>query len=420
MTVSLLPSNAGLFEKAIEAVSAEAIDALSPDGLRAYWDPDTIPIEHIDILAHALSVDLWNDNWPDWKKRSVVRNWVRLEFAKGTLAGYGGFIRVEDGRLKQYVLPPGGYFAGPDLTKDEWDAYVDRHPRVRVTFATRNGEWVAPLDHFAGEAVADEDHVGPDDGRSLRGRLAFYRENRHGEDQPLQVLRTSQTTLTKQASIFEQIVLPADDPLAIYVGDAFSDNEFANADEITLRAYNYELRRDYQHTVSKLWLDTVAVGLQLRDTRHRRESEIGEAGEGIHASDALAGHDFVTPDDAALLLADVFYLHNPEIAAPITEGGSFAGHDRVGVARFQAEFMIEAPHEAFADECAADVTFQEEVFAMPNDVEHLERIHTAITAARAKRDRILTTFQTTRERKVADGYPLDGSARLGERIPNAL
>jgi phage tail P2-like protein len=80
---NLLPPNSSALSQAFDAISAERIDAI-PVPLRDLWNPWICPIELLPWLAWALSVDEWEESWPEQVKRQVVANSIRVHFHKGT------------------------------------------------------------------------------------------------------------------------------------------------------------------------------------------------------------------------------------------------------------------------------------------------------------------------------------------------
>lgn len=80
---SLLPPNATALERALEAPVGAAIGAL-PVPLRYLWKPEAIPSAVLPWLAWALSVDEWNDAWPETIKRAIIAKSIELHRIKGT------------------------------------------------------------------------------------------------------------------------------------------------------------------------------------------------------------------------------------------------------------------------------------------------------------------------------------------------
>jgi len=100
---SLLPPSAPPALRHAEA-SAARLAELDAGALRRLWDPDACPAALLPWLAWALSVDEWDPDWADDRKRAVIRGAYAVHRVKGTLAairqalidaGYGDATVVE-------------------------------------------------------------------------------------------------------------------------------------------------------------------------------------------------------------------------------------------------------------------------------------------------------------------------------------
>ena len=85
MVDTILPPNASVLERDIEEVGGkvriEAIDL--PVG--KLWNPQAIPAKVLPYLAWALSVDTWDNEWPEIIKRQVIAASVEVHRKKGTV-----------------------------------------------------------------------------------------------------------------------------------------------------------------------------------------------------------------------------------------------------------------------------------------------------------------------------------------------
>ncbi|MCX4025164.1 phage tail protein I [Spartinivicinus marinus] len=80
--MSLLPSNASPLEEGL-ADSTRRISDI-PAYPNHVWNPDTCPANCLPWLAWALSVDVWNPDWPEYVKRQTIANSVAVHRIKGT------------------------------------------------------------------------------------------------------------------------------------------------------------------------------------------------------------------------------------------------------------------------------------------------------------------------------------------------
>ncbi len=419
---SILPwSNSTPWEKSVEQASGERWSELDIDIIRRAKRPWECPPHLLNFLAYELSVDIWNEDWPELKKRAVIASALADHRLKGTLAGTRRYLEIADAELKQAVTPPQFFVVSPGMTKDEWDEYLSKHPKVRIPLAETTMEWQPPAGFVLGHAALDNDAFGVDLGRWLRGRKA-YLVAADGEQTPLQLAQIETETETRIAVEHYQIVTPGRGVSYPALGEFTLGYSVLNGWDIPTRWYSFSLDREYVHETSELAITTVPVGFSPRDTRYVRESETGDA------SIYLAlGHDAL--DNSCLgrdgrggeLLADVIRLHDPEVAVPISQSLAFLGHSRIGMQHHTAEMLVDIRQTlplGAAFVIGSSLLGSDPV--VPQDTARRDFLLDAVAASKRGSDRIYVSFETTRERTLTEGIPLDSSIRLGEPMPNTL
>jgi len=90
---TILPPNRTDIEEALELAAArlDALEVPIPD----LWSAERCPVEHLRALAWSVSVDLWDDAWPESWKRAAIAAAVQVHRQKGTL----GAVRRALGQL---------------------------------------------------------------------------------------------------------------------------------------------------------------------------------------------------------------------------------------------------------------------------------------------------------------------------------
>jgi phage tail P2-like protein len=81
--LSLLPSNSTQLERELAALTAR-IDAIDPAVISTLWDAWRCPSALLPWLAWGLSVDIWDDAWPEITKRQVCADAPAYHRIKGT------------------------------------------------------------------------------------------------------------------------------------------------------------------------------------------------------------------------------------------------------------------------------------------------------------------------------------------------
>lgn len=408
---SLLPSNATPLERAVEQVTSRIGDV--PVELRNLRAPVVAPDDFVPWLAWGVSTDLWKRDWDMLKKRSVAAAWYELHRHKGTLHAARQHVSIMGGELIDHRVPPDGFFAAPDLSKEEHDNYIRRHPTVRVYLGGEIGNWNIADGYIADESFAGDSAPWVDDGPFLWGRKAVL--VRDGEEAPLK-LATLTTEVTEiEGTVFEQVKVPGTGMGYSFAGEFVADDSFANALDDPPRVYTYALSRSYQHARSALELTRVPVGFTPRDVRFERESLPGsDPAPSICAGD-FAGEGFVGVDDGRFRLADVLRLVDFSIPSPVVNSGSFAGHSRVSFPAHTAMLQIDWTDTLETGTAfIAGESFADSGPATPEDTERRRDLLDAAAASKRLSDKVLVTFQTRRNRTIADGIPLDRPTRLDQ------
>lgn len=80
----LLPANATALERELTRQGAR-LSLLDPSAISALWDAAQCPAELLPHLAWALSVDAWDDEWPEATKRLAIAMSPEQHRLKGTL-----------------------------------------------------------------------------------------------------------------------------------------------------------------------------------------------------------------------------------------------------------------------------------------------------------------------------------------------
>ena len=417
--ITLLPGNRTPWETAQSLTSAER-HPLDVGILAAMWDPWRCLASRLPSLAADLSVDLWDESWSEEKKRSVIAASPVLHRLKGTQEGIRRHMAIMDATLIEALAPPQRFYATRDLTKDEWEGWLDRLPQIRVYFGSDFGN----ADHgfFAGDGAAGVDFAQPDEGPALYGRRATLRRN--GVETSIRMIDRYTNIEIKPAVDIEVFRIPGEAPDAFFAQSgedavSFAGHSFAGAEKIKPVVYTVRFDRTYVDRQTTIRPSVIDPGFDPIDVFSVRQSTIGDASLEFHAGDQ-AGHHYAGPNRAPWMLHDRLYLNDSDVLAPVTEALSFAGVSRVGMRPFTAEILGRAPAPLPEDAWPAGVGVASISFAFTPDLSGIYRAMDAVEVSKAHRDSIAITFAETRARRITDGIPLDGSFSFGDRVANHL
>lgn len=96
------------------------------------WNPFECPTEWLPWLAETMSVDFWNEDWPERKKRNVIANQINLEKKKGTIYALREYADLAGASIDKIIRPPQRVFSGASQTPEERERWLSGLPQVRV------------------------------------------------------------------------------------------------------------------------------------------------------------------------------------------------------------------------------------------------------------------------------------------------
>jgi len=268
-----------------------------------------------------------------------------------------------------------------------------------------------------------------------------------GKDIPLQIYSFTKEINSEVSIDYERVCIPGIAGPAYLQGDFVNDDQFVCAETLVPKLVTIRIDGSYDHEQSALHLDTVVPGMEPIDVRYTRDSDIGwgnsfffvgdwsDSRNTLPQDDPHPGHPIeivppIIPEhpiaypesglptqpppiptqpipivyyadagyDAARLLADRVFLHDPEIMGVITGGISYVGVDYVSWPAYTADLMIDLHMNDdwwswFADE---GVTNDDNYFASTVDMADFDRACRAVVVSQALRDRVRTAFDPTR------------------------
>ncbi len=130
---SLLPPTSTALERALEQATAR-ISGIDVDLPRRLWDPWTCPADMLPWLAWGLSMDSWDNRWPEAVRRQRVASAIAIQRRKGTA---------------QSVFDVVDSFGGALVLKEWWQYDPPAQPHsFTITLTVGNGLGPLPADYI--------------------------------------------------------------------------------------------------------------------------------------------------------------------------------------------------------------------------------------------------------------------------------
>lgn len=410
-------------EKALVDVGGGRLILLPAERVRDMWDAWAISAENLPVLAWAMQAQLWDDDWADHTKREWVAAQWEYQALRGTEAGVALALKIM-GRdftggydLRDLLVAPQGFFAAPDIPREEWDEWIRQMPELRIQLARKTG--LADGEFYVLDGFAGDNHAGRDDGPLLYGRRVILRWPGR-PDVDLGML----DVVRDETGEWERISLPGLAGAAFIAGvDVATDERFVDGDEVAPSFYSFQLDPSYDHTSSLLHLSTIGPGLRPLGVEFERVSDAGWGDHFWFVNDIVDEYFADNGRDAAALLADRIFLHDPNVASPMTAGISFAGVDRVDWPPYNAELLIDLITREPGPAWIANETAAEESFAIPDDWSDFNRAMRALKgpgAATSLRDKIMADFDVMHPLRFGEPILVNPDTRFGDHRPSWL
>lgn len=389
--LSLLPTTATPWMRAVEQTSGERWADIDVDVIRRYKDAATCPAHLLNFLAHENSVDVWDDDWAEGVKRSVIASAPKDHRQKGTKAGLTRYINLAGGEALRWWLPPGTAYASAARTPEQRAAWLKNFPELRIY--PQRAQAVRPRSFFAGSGYAGV-ASGPA-GRALLPSTALGRAGRQaylvqdGVETPLAVTVVTTMFERRVAVVEERIHLPAIRLRSLVAGIPGRAKRFAGGKRlpsVVAIAHNQDYdaikvarRRDI---VSPSYTPIDATPVKTFGRAFLPKSKFYA---GVSA--ASTGR-FVIPSTAFLRVYETTWLYTPGSAQPKPiRNVLYAGRSRLGHADYTAEIKVRIRAARKSRSFFAG-WFAGSSFAYPASKFRTNKVLQSVSSAKAMRDQI--------------------------------
>lgn len=395
-----LPANSTKFETSLSESLARIQDVPVP--IDTLWSWDKCPLSHLPWLAWALSVDFWNQDWPEHKKRLVCKEAFEVHSLKGTLAGVRKYLEYADAVLVDAILPPQEGFLG-DFDEELTDFWRSQLPQIHIRpFVNNDNDYTFYLD----DGFLDDGFIGENDIGQYVGRKAYYVHD--GVETEIEWLTGAGPFAPDGV---ERFAIPTlKDDHTFYLDDGFLDSEFlTDADEIAAEIVG----------LNRAGLgNLLTAGYTVTDAEPEIVPLEYFAGEKeLYLDDGFLDDGHLMGFEIQPEFYEKFYLYIPEKFPPAPpDPYAYLDHTRFGFDEFTAELKVQIndttddPHFFFLDE-----GFLDDGFVGEPDFKDLWQALDAIEMSKSLRDDVFVDTQVKRQVQFGDNVLL-GDLVLGEFI----
>jgi phage tail P2-like protein len=404
----LLPPNASALERVFSA-SAARINAI-PVPIDLLKRPYEVPAAFLPHLAWEVSLDVWFNGWPEWRKRRAVAKSIGLHYLKGTLPGIEGWLDLIGATVRVAHIPPVAAYVSANRTPEQKRRFAEQFPELRIYTKSEIGS--AGADLHADHGFVDFDFATVSTARDRYGRRAYLTDR--GATRSVPMLPVTWAGAEAILAGLDGVVIPGEDDGGFFLGDAAAGLSYATAAKITSRLLAIAADRSYLPVSPQPVLLGGAEPLSLIDVLPERVAVKGTIGPDVlHASAGFVG-DYLGAKDAHLRIFDRYYVFDPDRVerAGGTDGGFFLDHSRLSIPPFHAEFRISYPGTAPEQAFVADDAFLGEACLVPV-LGQMDEVAAVLRTAKALRDDVWFTTRTSRPLEFNDLIAFDGSARFG-------
>jgi hypothetical protein len=341
---TLLPDTRTSFEEAADLTGGRIADL--PIGLRELVQPHAVPAPYLPWLAWGLSVDLWDKDWPEEKKRARTARSLPFHAIKGTQTAIAEALTVMGAEARRFIVPPAKTYLSKALTETERAAYLDRFAQLRIYpfvargVSGRNTRFLSAPDGPGTAFAGPNNPVSITETKYIRTAKLYNR----GAETDLTVRRvTPERVGGFNAISYDEVVLAPKPTAAIHLGDRPKAQAFM-IDDIGVRQRIVRIPRDatYSYRLGREQYTTVLPKGDLIDVRPQQVAEqhpqqatsLFPGGPGQRVSGACL------PETIAWRhLYDRWHIHDPDRVLDERKRSTHLGYTRLGMPPYTSEVL---------------------------------------------------------------------------------
>jgi hypothetical protein len=439
----LLPANATPLERGL-ALTFSRLNAVSAP-IDTLLRAEQCPASLLPWLAWAVSVDLWDESWPEVKQRAIIAESFALHRRKGTVYAIGRYLAYAGAELKRAITPPDKAFAGDSMTAAERSQWLARFPQIRIyAFRDRGRRTYGSFTRGTwrwGKTFLAHGRMFPyrTDAAARLGRRAFLwdKGGHHlatGKETPLRWLERTSISRTGIATRYEQLLVPGTTVKALFLGSMATGNaggqRFPLVSAAGARIVSLAVEMEYATQEDRV-LPRFAVpsGLRPISAFPEKVAERGIARRGVQIFAGATGswldpaigerravkgflRGYLPPTSAGFRLYDRFALHDPARLPVSRRTASHLGAMRLGMPAFHLQLDIAITGRRGTWQAGRFISG----CLTASSQRSLTDARTAIQRSKAARDKVLIATRLHRPLSTRDGARTSSGYRSGSII----
>lgn len=366
----LLPPNATPYERGLARGTRRLIDVPTPiaEAFRPYDTPASV----LPFLAWERSVDIWEDDWSETRKRNVTARAFPLHKRKGTAYAIREYVRYAGGEVTKIVAPPQRVFSGPSLTREEREAWLSKLPQVRTWRVQER--WNAPrVKSFYGSRRNKSFFAG----KFAIASTALQRLKRRAR---WVVSGVETDTRVSDFGSYFRLHLRAPAGLKVFSGKPFARRFFVKSNAwrrlVTIQPQTF-----------LPWRSPVGPSLQAVTSEPERVKVRGTRGKSVFSGQPLGG--FFKKTTATLRIFERYAVNDGSRQLK-RSAHNFMGHGFYGFPAHTAKISVSIPGKLSPLAAGHGFMTRKAKFWMRSDAkERVERVTRAIRSAKRLSDKIL-------------------------------
>ena len=412
---TLLPPNRTAFEEAFDLTGARAgelaVDV--PNLVRPY----EVSSAYLAWLAWGLSVDLWDQTWPEEKNRSLAARALTMHARKGTQAAIAEYIKVMGGEARRFIVPPAKTFLMSGYSASEREAFLARFPQLRVYPYVARGSY--RFAHFTSaafgrpKAFLDASHV-----QDVRTWARYVRTAKlwdRGEETSLTIRAVTAEGVGKfYAANYDEVILAPKPTKAIHLNAPPTARAYLVDDlGVAQRVVRIPREANYTYRLAQETYTTTYPNADLVDVRPQSIAEI-HSGQptALYATKRqfIAGR-FLPPSVAWRYIYERWHIHDPDRIPDVRVRSTHIGQTRLGMPPYHAEVRTRISGKQAPRTAGLFV----HGYVLAGTRKPVTDVCEAVRAAKSLRDKILLDTKTYRLPRAGDRLKL-GTVKLGTYI----